>query len=66
MLFHPKMVSSLNFYDDQCGIDVSSSRWRYERFFFFLCQVYVEVQRNVLKYAQYSSGNIAARVISQP
>ena len=34
MLFHPKMVSSLNFYDDKCGIDVPSSRWRYERFFF--------------------------------
>ena len=29
MLFHPKMVSSINFYDEQCGIDVSSSRWRY-------------------------------------
>ena len=65
MLFHPKMVSSINFYDDQCDIDVSSSRWRYERFF-FLCQVYVEVQRNVLICVQYASGNTVARDISQP
>ena len=48
MLLNLKMVSILNFYDDQCDIDVSSSRWRYERFF-FLCQVYVEVQRNIFK-----------------
>ena len=62
MLSNPKIVSSLNFYDDPCGIDVPWSRWRYERFF-FSCQVYVEVQRNVLKCVQYSSGNIAARYV---
>ena len=29
MLFNPKMVSLINFYDDLCDIDVPSSRWRY-------------------------------------
>ena len=65
MLSNLKMVSLINFYDDQWNIDVPWSRWRYERFF-FLCQVYVEVQRNVLICVQYASGNTVARDISQP